>query len=199
MDKRISRDSLNLAIAHMVSLRGTCERASVGCVICQEGRVVSTGYVGSPSKTPHCTDAGCIIGPDGGCIRTSHAEAGAIAFAARKGVALEGSTLYTTLSPCLSCAKLIVNSGISRVVYQQKYRDESGLALLKQAGVIVCGLNDLKVLCDLDCPDLTGDCGVGAPEDHDVSYFCNAAEDYPKRIRKGQPCYRFMALTKDMR
>lgn len=138
--KRVGRHTLNMMIAQLISQRSTCNRAQVGCVITQEGRIVSTGYGGAPSGLPHCMDVGCKIGPDGGCIRTSHAEAGAIAFAARKGVALEGATLYVTLSPCLSCAKLIINAGISRVYYLEPYRDLSGIELLEKAGVSVSQL-----------------------------------------------------------
>lgn len=137
MTDRIDRDHLNLGIASMVSLRGTCTRAMVGCVITLGGRIISTGYVGSPSGLPHCIDHGCIIGPEGGCIATVHAEAGAITFAARKGVALEGATLYTTLSPCLHCAKLIINAGITRVVYRDDYREDCGVELLRKANITV--------------------------------------------------------------
>lgn len=136
--ERISRDSLFLNIAYLMSLRGTCTRNNVGCiVISPEGRIISTGYTGSPRGLPHCIDEGCIIGPDGGCIRTIHAEQGAISYAARYGTKLDNSTLYTTLSPCLNCAKSIISAGIIKVVYLVKYRDENGIKLLKGAGIIV--------------------------------------------------------------
>lgn len=133
--KRISRDDLNMEIARVIALRGTCERGRVGAVIAKDGRIISTGYAGAPAGLPHCTEAGCLIGADGGCIRTSHAEAGAIAFAARKGIATEGATLYVTLAPCQSCAKLIINAGIERVVYGLPYRDSAGVDLLVKAGI----------------------------------------------------------------
>jgi dCMP deaminase len=78
---------------------------------------------------------GCLLGPDGGCIRTVHAELNAIAFAARKGIALEGSSLYCTDSPCLGCAKAIINAGIVSMFYLRLYRDQSGIELLSKAGV----------------------------------------------------------------
>ena len=133
---RPNRDFINLVIARIISLRGTCTRASVGCVIAQDGRIVSTGYVGSPTGLAHCLDEGCEI-VDGHCIRTSHAEQGAIAFAAKKGVKLEGATLYTTMSPCLSCAKAIINAGIKKVIFYHAYSDLSGITLLNKAGVVV--------------------------------------------------------------
>lgn len=140
MRARLSRDAVNLAIAQLMSQRGTCSRARVGCVIARNGRIISTGYAGAPSGVPHCIDVGCLLGPDGGCIRTSHAEAGAIAFAARHGLALEGASLYVTLSPCLTCAKLIINAGITHVFYLDCYRDGSGLELLQKAGVKITHL-----------------------------------------------------------
>lgn len=135
--KRIGRHTLNMAIAKLISQRGTCQRGRVGCVITQDGRIVSTGYVGAPAGMPHCLDEGCEIGANLGCSTTSHAEAGAIAFAARRGVVLEGSTLYTTLSPCETCAKLIINAGVKNVYYHDEYRDTKGLELLILAGLTV--------------------------------------------------------------
>ena len=126
-----------MEIANVVSKRGTCTRAFVGAVIAHEGRVISTGYVGSPSGHPHCTDVGCDIGPDSGCRRTVHAEANAFAFAAKHGVATDGGTIYTLKAPCVSCAKLIINSGIVRVVYINPYRDAGGLRMLEESGLQV--------------------------------------------------------------
>ena len=141
MAKRIGRDELNMRIAQLIAMRGTCQRGMVGCVITQDGRVVSTGYVGAPSGLPHCKDTGCEIGANGGCSTTSHAEAGAIAFAARKGVSLEGATLYVTMSPCDTCAKLIINAGIRCIIYKDGYRDTAGLELLVMAGLEVRNVN----------------------------------------------------------
>lgn len=150
MSERVSRDEMIMLIAGVVALRSTCKRGKVGCVITRDNRIISTGYVGAPAGLPHCIEGECEIGPDGGCIATSHAEAGAIAFAARKGIATEGSTLYTTLSPCLSCAKDIINAGIKRVVYLREYRDLSGLTLLMRAGVSVLRLDkELSLLIEI--------------------------------------------------
>ncbi len=137
MSSRVSRDEMLLRIATIVSMRGTCERAQVGAVIALEGRIISTGYVGAPAGLEHCTDVGCRISPDGGCLRTAHAEANAIAFAARFGISTNQATLYCTHGPCLDCAKLIINSGIGRLVYERPYRDSRGRELLEEAGVFV--------------------------------------------------------------
>ncbi len=128
---RPERDDLNMAIALLMSTRSTCTRAKVGVVITRENRIISTGYVGSPSKSPHCLDSGCVMGIHGGCVRTLHAEAAAISFAAMNGIPLKGSTLYTTCAPCYECAKLIVNAGIVRVCWLHPYRERKGLDFLE--------------------------------------------------------------------
>lgn len=132
---RISRDEMLMAIATIVSLRGTCDRKKVGAVISSSGRPNVVGYNGSAPGDPHCIDVGCIIGPDGGCTRTQHAEANAIAYAARHGISLMGSELHVTISPCLSCAKLIVSAGIKAVIFDEYYRDHAGLRYLSNAKI----------------------------------------------------------------
>jgi dCMP deaminase len=134
-DIRINRHRMFLDIAEIISGRGTCKRAKVGAVVVREGRILSMGYVGSPPGLPHCIDSDCELGPDGGCIRTQHAEANAIAWAAREGISIKGGLLYSTMSPCLSCAKLIVMAGIVAVIYEKEYRDTAGIDYLKKCGV----------------------------------------------------------------
>jgi len=124
-----------MRVATVISSRGTCTRAYVGAVIAIEGRVISMGYVGAPSGMPHCIEVGDEIGEDGGCIRTVHAEANAIAWAARNGFGTEEAELFCTHEPCLACAKLIVNAGITRVVYEHPYRKHDGITLLNDAGI----------------------------------------------------------------
>src|SRR6266550_4506646 len=137
---RPDRDHTLMEVARVISFRGTCTRAFIGAVIAKQGRIISSGYVGSPSGSPHCTDVGCEIGNHNGCIRTVHAESNAIAFAARFGQSTDGATLYTTVSPCNDCAKLIINSGISRVVFDREYRDSRGLEMLRAADLEVVQL-----------------------------------------------------------
>jgi dCMP deaminase len=134
---RISRDELFMSMARLVSYRGTCNRGGrPGCVIVKDGRVVSIGYVGSPPMTDHCLDKECLINPPvEGCLRTQHAEANAIAWAARSGISLDGASLYLTLMPCLLCAKLIIMSGIKEVIYLDDYRDLSGLDYIRSCAV----------------------------------------------------------------
>lgn len=130
---RMSRDSMLIEIARTVAKRSTCLRLQCGAVIEIDGRVLSTGYNGAPAGMPHCTPD--ICGPDKPCERTLHAEANAIAFAARHGVAIAGADLYATDSPCIHCAKIIINAGIKRVFYMRRYRDPKPLDYLLAAGV----------------------------------------------------------------
>lgn len=124
-----------LNVATQWSHRSTCERAQVGAVVAQGGRVVSSGYNGAPAGMPHCehlpgdTPTGCVV--------SVHAETNAVGYAARHGVSLAGSTLYTTLSPCPTCARVIAVAGIVAVHYQEMYRDVAGVYLLLSLGVEV--------------------------------------------------------------
>lgn len=145
MTLRPSIDSVRMQQAWQEAKRGTCNRKQVGAILTMDGRIISTGYVGAPSGMPHCVDVGCTVGPDGGCTATLHAEANAIAYAARNGVKTDGGTLYTTLSPCVPCAKILISAGIRRVVYGESYRDQSGIDYLKQAGVEVLNITDLPI------------------------------------------------------
>lgn len=115
---RIERRDLMLSISRLVGQRGTCPRARVGCVIELNGRILSTGYNGSPPGEPHCDDINCLM-VDNHCVRTTHAEANAIAFAARHGIRLDGATLYTTgwsKGCCPTCTKLALSAGIAEII-----------------------------------------------------------------------------------
>lgn len=156
---RISRDTMFTMICQVVAQRSTCWRSQVGAVIVKEGRVVSMGYNGPVSGMPACEDLPNVLEcptegtfalwkenhplmcQGAGCTRSLHAETNAIAFAARAGVSVEGCTVYCTMSPCINCAKVIVNSGIKKLVYMEEYRDTTGLDLLKSAGITVVHLD----------------------------------------------------------
>lgn len=129
--QRIPRAILNMSIAFLVSKRATCERASVGCVIIKDKRIVATGYNGA------LIDGEClqVCNITEGCKHAVHAEANAIAFSAKLGISLLGSTLYCTHQPCYECAKLIIQSGIVEVYYCLPYRLTEGITLLAEAGV----------------------------------------------------------------
>lgn len=127
--QRPSWDEYFLNLVSVVGSRGTCDRGRSGCVIVRDKRILCTGYVGSPIGTKHCDEIGhemhTVTHENGEqtrhCIRTTHAEQNAIANAARFGVALEGGTLYCHMTPCYVCAKMIINSGIKRVVCNLDY------------------------------------------------------------------------------
>lgn len=132
---RISRDEMLMQVALIVSQRSTCNRLKVGSVIAQNGRIVSTGYAGAPSGIEHCSPLTCNL--ENPCTQTVHAEAGAITYAARSGIRLEGATLYCTHAPCSSCSRLIINCGIIKVFYKYPYRITEGIELLKKVGIHV--------------------------------------------------------------
>lgn len=136
---RPSWDEYFLEIAKVVAKRSTCDRSHVGAVIAKNKVILSTGYNGAPRGLPHCDDIGHEI-VDGHCIRTAHAEANAIAQAAKNGASIEGASLYLTISPCYDCFKMIVNAGIKEVIYDSFYMSrynasKAVLTLAKKAGV----------------------------------------------------------------
>lgn len=132
---RPSRDDMLMEMAIVVSKRSTCNRLAVGAVVSRDGRVLSTGYNGPASGLPHCNHQ--ERSGEGGvtCEMAIHAESNAIAWAARHGVATIDSDLHVTHMPCLKCAQLIINAGITRVVYAIPYRLTSGVELLAVANV----------------------------------------------------------------
>lgn len=131
---RINRETMFMRIANIVSERSTCSRLKVGAVLVKDSRIISTGYNGASKGLTHCDDSGCEM-ENGSCIRTVHAETNVIAFAAKNGITTDGAILYTTHAPCYSCAKLLVNAGISKVVFENEYRIKKGLRLLEECGV----------------------------------------------------------------
>lgn len=143
-DTRPSWDDYFLEVADAVAKRATCNRGRSGCVIARDKRILVTGYVGSPSGLPHCDQVGhqfkSVTHEDGKvtqhCVRTVHAEQNAICQAARYGIPIAGSTLYCRMTPCRTCAMLIINCGIVRVVCERKYHaGTESEALFKEAGI----------------------------------------------------------------
>jgi len=150
LEQRPTWDEYFLLMAKLAATRSTCLAFPVGAVIVKDRQVVATGYNGSPSGSVHCTSQGyCYPGLETCAASASlpsravHAEANAIAQAARHGIATEGATIYVTLEPCLSCLKLIISAGIREVFYETSFnkgekalvRDsfiEEGLVTLKQ-------------------------------------------------------------------
>ncbi|MBM2821129.1 MAG: deoxycytidylate deaminase [Candidatus Berkelbacteria bacterium] len=142
--KRPNWDEYFLKLVDVVGSRSTCDRGRPGCVIVKERRVLATGYAGSPVGQSHCDDAGHemqkAIDEDGKisehCIRTLHAEVNALCQAAKNGISIDGSTLYIKFTPCYTCAKMVINSGVKRVVAKVKYHaGDKTVKLFKKAGV----------------------------------------------------------------
>jgi len=133
-----------MEIAFKVATRSTCLRRHVGAVIVRGKRILTTGYNGPPSGLAHCDEVGCLreqLGIPSGqrqeICRGLHAEQNAIIQAALYGVSIEGSTIYVTHQPCITCAKMIINAGIKRIVYANPYPDELARSMLEEAGVIL--------------------------------------------------------------
>ena len=137
-------DEYFMEVARTIAKRATCDRGRSGCVIARDRQLLVTGYVGSPVGLPHCDDVGHlmkkVIHDDDSisqhCMRTVHAEQNAICQAARLGVPLDGATVYCKMTPCRTCAMLIINCGIKRVVCEKKYhRGAESEQMFKDAGV----------------------------------------------------------------
>jgi dCMP deaminase len=130
-----------MSMARTLSLLGTCDRRQVGALIVRDGRCISWGYNGAPPGLPHCGENNHGWGDDPlegvglGCRNATHAEANAIAFAARQGISTEGGNLFVTVSPCDICSRLIIAAGIVAVWYWEEYRDPRGLELLREANL----------------------------------------------------------------
>lgn len=141
---RPSWDEYFMEIARAVAKRATCDRGRSGCVIARDKQILVTGYVGAPKGLAHCDEVGhqmkTVTHEDGKttqhCLRTTHAEQNAIAQAAKLGVAIDKGTLYCKMTPCPTCAKMIINAGVSRVVCEKRYHAGSeSEELFRQVGL----------------------------------------------------------------
>lgn len=150
-----------MGVAVTIAQLGTCDRKQVGCVIIQAGRCITWGYNGAPPGLPHCdeNDHGWAdkistnyfvgggpapketrsqtLAKEMGCRNATHAEANALAFAARQGISTDNSILFTTCSPCENCSRLLIAAGVREVYYREEYRDRTGVELLERAGIVV--------------------------------------------------------------
>jgi dCMP deaminase len=135
-------DTYCLKIASVVAERSTCRRHHVGAVAVKDKHILTTGYNGAPAGLPDCLELGCLrdeLGIPSGqrheICRAIHAEQNVIIQAALHGVSLEGSTIYCTHTPCVLCAKMLVNARIKRFVSFGRYADDSFVSLFKEAGI----------------------------------------------------------------
>lgn len=134
--KQTELDKRYIRMANIWAENSYCQRRQVGCLVVKGNMIISDGYNGTPSGFENvCEDENNVTKP-----YVLHAEANAITKIARSGNSSEGATMYVTASPCIECAKLIIQSGIRRVIYSEKYRLEDGIELLERAGIEVCYL-----------------------------------------------------------
>lgn len=132
-EKQRQVDGRYMRMARIWAENSYCKRRQVGALIVKERMIISDGYNGTPSGFENnCEDEGNKSLP-----YVLHAEANAITKVARSNNSSEGATLYVTASPCMECAKLIIQSGIKRVVYAEEYRLTDGVDLLREAGIEV--------------------------------------------------------------
>ncbi len=124
-------DDIFMNLALDLAKRSHCVKAQVGAVLAKDTRIISIGYNGPPAGTHNCDEewpqTGCARDVKGSCSLALHAEENAILYAVKNGTKLEGATLYTTLSPCLACARLIFSAGIKQVYFQRSYAEYKGL------------------------------------------------------------------------
>lgn len=142
MKNRPQIDEYFLKFAMLAAERSTCLRHNVGAVIVKDKHILSTGYNGAPAKTKDCTELGCLrdelkipSGTQQQICRAAHAEQNAIIQAAYHGVSVKGATMYCTHTPCIICAKMIINAGIKRVVSYRDYNDDDFLKIFLEAGI----------------------------------------------------------------
>ena len=132
-EKQLTLDKRYIRMANIWAENSYCTRRKVGALIVKNQMIISDGYNGTPSGFENvCEDGNGVTKP-----YVLHAEANAITKIARSNNSSDGATLYVTASPCIECAKLIIQAGIKRVVYGEKYRLTHGIDLLERAGVIV--------------------------------------------------------------
>jgi dCMP deaminase len=139
---RPSWDDYFMTIAHEVATRSTCLRRRCGAVVVKDRRLLATGYNGTPKGLRHCEEVGCLreqrgiaSGSHHELCRGIHAEQNAVVQAALYGVAIGGSTLYSTTQPCVQCAKILINAGVTEIVYSEGYPDPLSEEMLAESGV----------------------------------------------------------------
>ena len=140
MGYRVGWHEYFMGIARVVATRSTCDRKQVGAVIVRERTILSTGYNGSIRGMPHCDEAGHMM-ENGHCVATIHAETNAVLQAAKNGVRIDGSEIYTTASPCWNCFKMIANAGIRTIYFGEFYREERIYRYAELAGIQLIDLS----------------------------------------------------------
>jgi len=157
-DLRPSWEEYFIQIAQLVATRSTCLRRKVGAILVKDKRILSTGYNGAPRKLAHCAEVGCLRDKlKVGCLRDKlkipagerqeicrglHAEQNAIIQAALYGISIKGAVLYCTHQPCITCAKMLINAGIKKIIFQGKYPDSLARKILEEARIELVKIGD---------------------------------------------------------
>ena len=147
--QRPSWDQYFMDITRLVATRSSCMRRQVGALLVKERNILATGYNGVPSGITHCDVAGCLRAklnvPSGErheLCRGLHAEQNAIIQAAKHGTNIDNATLYCTTMPCIICTKMLINAGITRVIYGEGYTDELAREMIAEAGIEIMQFTD---------------------------------------------------------
>ncbi len=144
---RISFEDLFVETTKLVAKRSSCVKAQQAALLIKDNRIISFGYNGPPAGTLNCLEDGgeeiCGKDSNGSCFLGVHAEQNAIGYAARNGIDTEGCIIYCTMSPCISCAKLVVAAGIKEFYYLTEYRLDDGLRFLEYCGITAWKIDTL--------------------------------------------------------
>ncbi len=148
---RPSWDEYFMKIVDLVKTRSTCLRRQVGALIVKDKRILASGYNGAPAGVSHCDEVGCLrqqlnipSGERHELCRAIHAEQNAIVQAAYSGTSVRGATMYVSLQPCSLCAKLMINAGITKLVFRGSYPDELALGMLNEAGIELVNFDEVE-------------------------------------------------------
>ncbi|MFC6177906.1 deaminase [Weissella sagaensis] len=131
-DERITWEKYFMLQAIMLAARSTCTRLHVGAVVVKDGRIIASGYNGSVSGTPHCTEVGDLL-VDGHCIRAVHAEQNALMQLAKMGISADSAQVFVTDFPCVHCTKLLLQAGVTKINYLRNYRNDDFVTELLDA------------------------------------------------------------------
>ena len=144
---RISFEDLFVETTKLVAKRSSCVKAQQAALLIKDNRIISFGYNGPPAGTLNCLEDGgedvCGKDSNGSCFLGVHAEQNAIGYAARNGIDTEGCIIYCTMTPCISCAKLVVAAGIKEFYYLTEYRLDDGLRFLEYCGITAWKIDTL--------------------------------------------------------
>lgn len=146
---RPSWEEYLIQIAQLVATRSTCLRRKVGAILVKDKRILCTGYNGAPRKLAHCAETGCLrdklkipSGERQEICRGLHAEQNAIIQAALYGISIKGAVLYSTHQPCVTCAKMLINTGVKKIIFQGEYPDRLACEMLEEGEIQLIKIGD---------------------------------------------------------